>query len=87
MPYILNEDRKEYDGYIAELIGTLEDNSFQSGHINYIFTRILHAWWKNNPCYNTVCLILGTCSSVAEEFYRRVVTTYEDKKIAENGDV
>lgn len=87
MPYIKQDDRMTYDGTLAELMAELAEGQFNPGDVNYVFTTILLNWWHREPCYKTVCLIMGTCSAVAQEFYRRVASNYEDKKILENGDV
>ena len=87
MPYIKLDDRDDYNSALVELIALLGENSFDSGHVNFVLTRILHEWWLSASCYKTICLIMGTCSAVAQEFYRRVATPYEDKKNRENGDV
>lgn len=87
MPYIKKDDRKDYERELLELIALLREHDFDAGHVNYVFTRILHEWWYFNSTYKTICSIMGTCSAVAMEFYRRIASNYEDIKIKENGDV
>lgn len=66
----------------------LDDQEFTSilGDINYIFSRVLGGL-MNEPSYNKIAMITGVLENIKQEFYRRIASTYEDKKILENGDI
>lgn len=57
-----------------------------TGDINYTFSRIL-AKLMGNVSYSKIAMITGVLENVKQEFYRRIASSYEDKKIAENGDI
>lgn len=60
-----------------------------AGELNYAITSLLIGYIENKG-YLSYALIndcLGACYGAAQEFYRRVAVPYENKKIAENGDV
>jgi hypothetical protein len=56
------------------------------GDINYVFSRVLAGLMKD-PSYNKIAMITGVIENIKQEFYRRVASSYEDKKIIENGDI
>lgn len=56
------------------------------GDINYAFSRILSGT-MGDISYPKIAVITGVLENIKQEFYRRVATTYENKKIAENGDI
>jgi hypothetical protein len=66
----------------------LDEQEFTSilGDINYVFSRILGSL-MGDPCYNKICMITGVLENIKQEFYRRIASPYEDKKILENGDI
>lgn len=96
MPYIKEEERQELDSCIDQMIICIRENKtsfnnprdFQNylGRINYCFSRILGGLMKE-PSYNKVAMITGVLENIKQEFYRRVASSYEDKKIIENGDI
>jgi len=60
----------------------------EPGELNYAITQLcLQYVAENGLSYSTINDILGACTGARDEFYRRVAAPYEDKKIAENGDV
>ena len=94
MPYIKQERRKEIDKAIDELayqITLKGDNGITdwAGELNYACTRlglkILES--SNQKNYWKIALISGVFHNIADEFYRRYASPYEDQKIQENGDV
>ena len=87
MPYIKPEDRDLYDPLIAPLRSMLGKKGNPSGDMNYVITKLILGAWKDTPRYDTIARIDGVLRGVSSEFYRRVAAPYEDKKIAENGDV
>ena len=88
MPYIKESDRQKLDNCIDSMIKCLEHEDLSSvlGNINYCFSRILGGLMKE-PSYNKVAMITGVLENIKQEFYRRVASPYEDKKILENGDI
>lgn len=94
MPYILQKDRDNYDAYIGELVealGHADDESADmgvDGHLNYIITRLLIRWLEmTDESYADMNALIGVLESAKQEFYRRVVAPYEDRKAQINGDV
>jgi len=87
MPYIKKEDRPPIDELLNPLIEHLKNLSIeqQDGALNYTVTRVLKELYE--PKYFNYNRAMGVLSSIQAEWYRRDVGPYEDKKIAENGDV
>ncbi len=100
MPYI-NNDMKQ-TSCVSEPDSTLEESvnavinhirshtsSDRDGMCNYAISRIVagslkpSTGWK----YKNLNRAYGTFLSAASEFYRRVVSKYEDRCIARNGDI
>jgi hypothetical protein len=96
MPYIKEEDREELDAAIDQMIKSIRDIhhslnnphdfSIYLGRINYSFSRILGGL-INEPSYNKIAMVTGVLENIKQEFYRRIASQYEDKKILENGDI
>ena len=80
MPY-LTEDRKKQLlewGYQAE----------NGGDLNFLFSNIIRNYiWFHGSNYQRINDVVGALEGAKLEFYRRIVTPYEDNKIEENGDV
>jgi len=100
MPYIKQFDRKRYDNTIAELVTCLVETSRVDttavfpGHLNYIFTKVIKDAYNKAAQmegfklgYHDYNEIVGMLECCKQEFIRRVLNNYEDKKIEENGDV
>lgn len=102
MPYIQKTDRDILDKLIDPLIDQLVmfNNQFMTGiksndelcgQLNYIISRL--CWQlsgykgKGVRRYARMNAILGVLEASKLEFYRRIVVTYEDEKIKENGDI
>jgi len=82
MPYIAPEDRPELDA-IVDQFPELND-----GELNYVFTKLVHRQVENRGLrYVNLNALCGVFTCALAEFIRRVVTPYEQKKIAENGGV
>mgnify|MGYP000005722049 CR=1 FL=1 len=86
MPYITAKARKKLDSEIDNLIEKLSRDVVVDGEVNYVITRIIDALYGSGG-YTIFNRAMGVIDCVAREFYRRKVASYEDKKIAENGDV
>jgi hypothetical protein len=83
MPYIKPEDRRRLD----PLIGPLAAEIRTEGEANYTITRILDTLYNRPPSYRALNTAMGVLACVQAELYRRVAAPYEDKKMAESGDV
>ena len=87
MPYIEPKDRLKFSPVLSK-INKLFQQDITAGDLNFLITKILHNYAQVNKYrYLTFCTVMGTLICVAFEFYRRVVSPYEDEKIKENGDV
>jgi hypothetical protein len=58
-----------------------------AGELNYTITKLIMDIWQQDNCYQTANDIIGALEGAKLEFYRRVVTPYENQKCIENGDV
>ena len=61
-----------------------------TGLLNYACTKLALTVIKlkfKKLSYWIIAATIGVFKNVADEFYRRVGTPYENKKIAENGDL
>jgi len=59
-----------------------------SGELNYALTQVIRGYLQKHSLSYTTCNdIVGALDNAKDEFRRRVQHPYEDKKIAENGDV
>lgn len=79
MPYV-SRDRR------ARVLLPHEDST--PGDLNYAFTSLARDYLtQKGVSYSTLNDVVGALESAKLEFYRRVVTPYENGKIQENGDV
>lgn len=84
MPYIDPCERENKDEQLDELSGVI----LTEGHLNYAITRLVHEWIADRgESYATYNSAIGVLECAKLELYRRRVAPYEDRKIAENGDV
>lgn len=59
-----------------------------AGELNYFVTRVLLKYLSlHGESYQTYNDIMGVLNCVTIEFYRRLISDYEDIKAMENGDV
>jgi hypothetical protein len=94
MPYINEKEREELDDAIDNLILAIRNNfTNQStglknylGRINYCFSRVI-CGVMGDVSYPKIAMITGVLENIKQEFYRRVASPYEDKKILENADI
>ena len=94
MPYIKEYARKELDECLDNMVqclthgNKLSDNEFITilGEINYSFSRII-AQSMGEISYSKIAMITGVLENIKQEFYRRMASPYEDKKIIANGDI
>jgi len=85
MPYIKKEDRLRYSQAVDRLIDLLDQQPI--GDFNYVISRIVWAAFDKNKSYTFGNSLMGMLICVAQEFYRRKLSKYEDLKIKENGDI
>ncbi len=59
-----------------------------AGELNYCMTRLATLYLADGGLnYTTLNEIIGAFEAAKLEFYRRVVTPYEERKRSQNGDV
>ena len=88
MPYIPQQDRLKFERAIA----TLEDEltgikPLLSGELNYVISSLIWRVFDQYPSYTLANSLVGVLECVIQEFIRRRLNDYEDKKILENGDL
>jgi len=84
VPYIPREDRKKFQYEIAALGNQIKSE----GELNFVITSLCHLFLSRLALsYASLNTVTGVLESVKLEFFRRVVTPYEDSKIAVNGDL
>ena len=82
MPYINQVGRNKFDDDFSG------SNAENAGELNYMFTCLIIEYiQKHGLKYQVLNDIVGALDGAKAEFQRRVVGSYEDKKIEENGDV
>lgn len=85
MPYIIPAIRQRL---IKITDAILEIKTLEVGDITYLFYYIAkHYIHVNGRRYTNFAAVIGALICAALEFYRRVITRYEDGKRAANGDV
>jgi hypothetical protein len=87
MPYIPKEERLKWERIIEEVVAKLDTLEVKDidGNLNYFITSILKRIYP--PKYFNYNRAMGLLECIKQEFYRRQIGNYEDKKIKENGDV
>jgi hypothetical protein len=83
MPYI-GKNRQEL---INRSISDLACRILEPGEMNFLISSIIWNRFKRDQTYSTANILLGVLEAVKQEFYRRYVAPYEDKKMKENGDL
>lgn len=98
MPYIKIGTRPELDQIIDNLAQTItaisirdgESETAYAGLLNYACTRLAMSIIDlrfGKIKYGTIATVTGVFKNIADEFYRRIATPYEDKQIEKNSDV
>jgi len=90
MPYIKKIQRDIYEDQISQiaisLLGAPDRQAY--GELNYIISSLIHRIvTPKNISYTRFNGIIGALECAKQEFYRRMVAGYEDKKRVENGDI
>jgi hypothetical protein len=88
MPYLKDDDRLRF-AEIKQVFNNLleESEPLVAGELNYLFTTFIVAHLKKKgQNYANINEVVGALECIKQEFYRRYVIPYEDKKMTENGD-
>lgn len=84
MPYIMQEIRKDLDPTINSLSATVNT----TGALNYCITKLCLNFLKRSTLsYTALNEIPGVLECVKAEFYRKIISKYEDQKCLKNGEV
>jgi hypothetical protein len=87
MPYIKPEKRIELNEIVEQItmhMQKIPENQWD-GCLNYLFTKTLKDLYK--PSYFNYERIMGLLECMQHEFYRRWISSYEDLKKEEHGDI
>lgn len=88
MPYTKKEDRNKFVSNISLIRDHMQMSGVTAGDLNFMITSLCHSYMRvKGENYQTHCEIEGVLQHASKEFYRRLTTPYEDKKIEENGDI
>lgn len=89
MPYIKQEEREVIDKLVFDLKKEIKNKNIKNcNQLNYIFTQLIHTFIETNgKNYQNLNNVIGLLDCVKLEYYRRIVSVYEDEKFKENGDV
>ena len=90
MPYVKPHTRRMLDPIVEEVVEILTSvvpKEAYDGALNYVFTKLLREVLIGRPTYLRLERAVGILECCKLELYRRAAAPYEDKKIAENGDV
>ncbi|MCS6936972.1 MAG: hypothetical protein NZ610_01430 [Candidatus Bipolaricaulota bacterium] len=97
MPYIAPHDRRSLDPLIdrlaeqiVEQAKTYTHDAAFAGLLNYACTRLALKVIRlrfGALRYWIIAITTGVFKNIADEFYRRLGALYEQKQIAQNGDV
>lgn len=92
MPYISQEQREILNDKMKDLLIYILTNDISIGEINFIITSILNIYMRRiasnlRLTYEVYNSLIGVLECAKQELYRRVIASYEDIKIKENGDV
>lgn len=91
MPYIKQDLRDQLDPELNRLIDKIKSlapdkSPSVAGLLNYSCSRLAIGTIPERR-YWCIALISGALHNVAEEFYRRYASKYEDEAISTNGDI
>jgi len=83
-PYIKKANRNNIDKLIAQLSKYI----WNEGELNYAITKLLIMYtYKREVNYSTLNAVMGVMSCASQEFYRRVISDFEDERKETEGDV
>lgn len=81
MPYVDPAARKRLQVYETT---TLPQTP---GELNFVFSRLIDRVLGHTLSYDKINTVIGVLECCKLEAFRRIGANYEDRKIAENGDV
>ena len=87
MPYIKQQSRNHLNNFLDPLAVEISSSDNFAGDLNYSISYILARLTNNSLNYAKANACVGALECAKLEFYRRVVSPYEDVKIIDNGDV
>lgn len=91
MPYITKEQRYYINNNsLNELLDDISNEEIieNPGELNYTISSIVDTYLqKKGKNYTNLNEVIGVLECVKQEYYRRVVSPYEDLKKEENGDI
>jgi hypothetical protein len=84
MPYIVKHRRPAFDKLLKEI----GPHTATPGELNYCITILVQEYVKaHGKSYTAMNDCIGVLDAAKMEFYRRVVSPYEDQKIEDNEDI
>ena len=86
MPYISRQARENIAPYLDPLLAMLTLFPADKDAINYIITRIVVQVYAKGS-YEQRSQGAAVLQDAHDEYYRRIMAPYEDKKCQEDGDV
>jgi len=100
MPYIKRDQRDKYKKFLIEASHIINAKT-PSGDLNYIITNLIHlagnlkieidlrefSLIHEKLSYARLNELIGVLECVKQEFYRKIITPYEEKKEKENGRI
>lgn len=89
MPYIPLAERFQWDHLIDEFLDQVDSmgGEIKPGHLNYFFSTIVWALFNRDESYTKANELVGVLECVKQEFIRRKLNPYEEKKIEQHGDI
>ena len=83
MPYIKQEQRRDIQSLAEKLAGLCDT----PGKLNFAVSVILLKMLSFDMSYDILNGFIGVLECIKLEFYRRIVSPYEDQKMEINGDI
>lgn len=89
MPYIKTDDREKIDPLVESLAKVVRSTEKVDGAANYTVTRFLLQVLRPVEGWNYASLmrVIGTLECVKLEICRRLINSYEDLAVYNNGDL
>lgn len=85
MPYIRQEERNRFTMPLNDIAMA---GIATEGELNFLITTLCQIYLTDkNFCYKNLNAVIGCLESAKLEFYRQIVSPYEDKKIIQNGSI
>jgi hypothetical protein len=85
MPYIKLAGRNRFENLLHQVVQTMPSDA---GELNYLISRIVDTYIQvKSKNYANLNEVIGVLECVKQEYYRRIISVYENSKMAESGDV